>query len=387
MDHYASTLLEGDAHVMRYLGKETHINQIPLALQRTREEEIANSGMFRKFCVGQTYYNVKTSDYGKRSKQTSTNPLRNAEFLGDSGKILIAFFMIGLLTRFIVDREAKAKLTEEYRMIEGNLQQADVVIKEYNLEHDQVKQKIQELKHRKEDLIAQKRDVQIAAQSYNMKLSKLADTKAQLEDLKQKPATHLAKIKQFEREAEKYKAEEDRYVQDYVKSLKKYVDCYEMRNVYKLQEIHANEKFRAIRTYSTEQDKALSEAESELAKAKKSYQGAQRQAQVYKKECEDAGANLSEELYAQFQDILRKWKEEGTDETLETLEEKIAEEKGRAEGIRFANPDAMKHYEERKIEIDRLQKKINGIHGGIENCREEIAKLRVCIVTQWNSIF
>lgn len=247
------------------------------------------------------------------------------------------------------------------------------------MEHDQIKQRLQEVKHEKEDLIAQKRDVQIAVQSYNMKLGKLEDAKRQLEGLEQRPATLHAKIEHLKTEVLDHQAEEERLVQSYVKTLKKYVECYEMRNIYKLQEIHANEKFRAIRTYATEQDKVLNTAETELARAKRSYQSAQRQAQVYKKECEEAGANLSEELLVQFQEILRKWKEEGTDETLETLEEKIAEEKGRAEGIRFANPDAMKHYEIRKIEIERLQQKIDGILGAMEDCKKEIARIKVCV--------
>lgn len=92
MDHYASGLLEGDPHVMRYLGAAAKISAIPLALNHSREEEIANSGIFRKFCVGQTFYNVKVSDYGRKSKQTSTTPIRNSQFLGEAGMILSFLF-------------------------------------------------------------------------------------------------------------------------------------------------------------------------------------------------------------------------------------------------------------------------------------------------------
>ncbi|KAG2201411.1 hypothetical protein INT47_001460 [Mucor saturninus] len=359
MDYYASDILEGDPHVMRYLAQEARISKIPLALSHSSEENISNSGIFQKFCVGQTYYNVKTAEYGKRNKQTSTTPIRTAEYLGEA-----------------VDNEAKNQLMEEYRTMEGNLQQADVMIKEYNLEHDQIKQKVQAYKHQKEDLISQKRDVQLAAQAYNMKLGKLEDLKKQLELLKQKPAVLQERIHKLKEDVVTQKSAEERFVKKYAQTLQKYVDCYEMRNIYKLQEIHANEKFKAIRNYATEQDKVLHDAENNLAAAKRSYQSAQRQALVYKKECEEAGNNLAEELHTLFQEILRKWKEEGTEETLETLEEKIAEEKGRAEGIRFANPDAMLHYEERKVEIDRLQQKIDSLDGDIEECKRQIATVK-----------
>jgi hypothetical protein len=86
MDHFVINLLEGEKHVLRYLCKECKLHLIPLALQRSREEEIVNTDAFQKFCVGKTYYNVKKSDYGKRSKQTSTSPIRDAELIGDSGK-------------------------------------------------------------------------------------------------------------------------------------------------------------------------------------------------------------------------------------------------------------------------------------------------------------
>jgi hypothetical protein len=74
MDHFVINLLEGEKHVLRYLCKECKLHLIPLALQRSREEEIVNTDAFQK------------SDYGKRSKQTSTSPIRDAELIGDSGK-------------------------------------------------------------------------------------------------------------------------------------------------------------------------------------------------------------------------------------------------------------------------------------------------------------
>lgn len=92
MDHYAVDLLEGDPHVIRYLAKACHLNLIPLALKHSREEQVVNSGYFRKFCIGETYYNVKVADYGNRSKQTSTAPLRPAEYFSDSGKVFLYLF-------------------------------------------------------------------------------------------------------------------------------------------------------------------------------------------------------------------------------------------------------------------------------------------------------
>ncbi|GAA5809321.1 hypothetical protein MFLAVUS_002728 [Mucor flavus] len=359
MDHYAISLLEGDPHVIRYLAKESKLNLIPLALKHSREEDIVNSGLFQKFCVGTTYYNVKVSEYGRRSKQTSTTPLRNAEFFGDS-----------------VDRVAKATLTDEYRNIEASLQQADVVIREHNLEYERVKRKIEEYKHKKEDLVAQKRDVQREAQDYTKKLHVLKRTKIDLEESKKRPQAMLEKIKELEAKIEETIADEEKLVQDYVIALKKFVDLYENRNVYDLQKIYATEKYTTIDNYCKDQVRVLQVAENDLLSAKRQLQLAQRQAQNYMQECEHAGNNLSEELHVQFQEILRNWRAEGTAETLESLEQRIAIDKDRVAAIRYANPNAMKNYEARKLEIESLEQKIETNKMNISDYKHEITELR-----------
>lgn len=72
---------------------ENYINKYPVALQCSREQEIVNNGGFGKFAIGRTFYNVKTSLYGRRGKQTTTTSLRNAEFLGDSSKLRVTSVM------------------------------------------------------------------------------------------------------------------------------------------------------------------------------------------------------------------------------------------------------------------------------------------------------
>ena len=86
MDHFASDLLVGDRMVIDYLCKDKQLHLFPVALKRAHEEELVNHSPFQKFCIDNTYYNVKTSSYGRRSKQTSTSFVRSAEYFGDTGK-------------------------------------------------------------------------------------------------------------------------------------------------------------------------------------------------------------------------------------------------------------------------------------------------------------
>lgn len=202
-------------------------------------------------------------------------------------------------------------------------------------------------------------------------------SKAELEESKKRPQLLLEKINQLESKIEEIKETEEALVQDYIVNLKTYVEYYERRNMFDLQKIFATEKFNAINTYCREQTKILQIAEQTYSQEKRQLALAQREAQRYMRDCEDAGANLSEELHVQFQEILRAWKTEGTSESLDSLTQKIAQEKTRVEAIRFANPNAMKNYEDRKRQIELLEQKIESNKSKILHCRDEIATLRV----------
>lgn len=86
MDFFVSDLIEAPNYILKTLCLENYINRYPVAIQSSREEGIVNSGIFGKFAIGRTLYNVKTSLYGNRSKQTTTTMVRNAEYLGDTSK-------------------------------------------------------------------------------------------------------------------------------------------------------------------------------------------------------------------------------------------------------------------------------------------------------------
>lgn len=208
-----------------------------------------------------------------------------------------------------------------------------------------------ELKHKKEDLQAQKRDIQIALQNYMRKIKRLEQAKSELEEAKKSPEQLKRNIEKLQEKADTIKAQSEVHLKNYIRTLKNYVDIFETHNIYKLQHTHATAKHAAARNYFMSQNARLSEAEQGLANAQKEYTLAARAARLYKEECETAGGDLDDNLRPQFQEILRKWKEEGTLETAESLETQIQELTGKVAGIRYANPNAMAHYEERKLEV------------------------------------
>lgn len=91
MDYFVTDLIDAPPYVLKTLCMEKYINKYPVALKCSKEQAVVNSGIFRKFAIGQTLYNVITSRYGEQGKQTTTTMVRNAEFLGDSSKLILGF--------------------------------------------------------------------------------------------------------------------------------------------------------------------------------------------------------------------------------------------------------------------------------------------------------
>ncbi|KAI8098336.1 P-loop containing nucleoside triphosphate hydrolase protein [Gilbertella persicaria] len=320
MDYFVSDLIQCPDPIFRLLCNEVYINMIPVALECSRELDIVNSNIFRKFAIGQTFYNVKTSIY--------------------------------------VDVEARTQLTEQIRTIQGNMQQTDVEIKELHVEHDRIKQLLEELKHKKEDLQARKRDIQIQLQRYEKFKHRLQMTRSELEELKRNLKKTRGKFGNL-------------------KNPFKCIKLYEKRNIAHIESAFYDAKHTAARNYRKEHASVLEGAERNLSAAKKDYMIAEKETRRAMEACKEAGHELPEELDEAFKEIVTKWKEEGgLDITSEDLESKIAEEKGKAEGIRFANPHAMKHYEERKREIAGLEAKMEQNKQKLETFRNKISTIK-----------
>ncbi|KAI8377088.1 hypothetical protein EDC96DRAFT_251133 [Choanephora cucurbitarum] len=363
MDYFVSDLIQCPDLIFRFLCSESKINLMPVALQSARELDIVNSNIFQKFSIGQTAYNVKTSLYGKQSKQTITNSVRRAYFLGNS-----------------VDVDAKTRLTEEIRTIQGNMQQMDVEIKELHNEHDRIKQQLEELKHRKEDLQAQKRDVQLRVQKFEKIKYRLQSTRAELEDLKKRPEEDKAKIQELEMSVERLLEKEGSALDTYEKALERCIESYEERNITQAQYAFFDAKHTAVRNYYKEHSAALEAAERNMNAAKKDFKAAESETKKAMDACQHVNRELPDELSDAYKEIIQKWKEEGElPITIEELESKIEEEKGKAEGIRFANPHAMQHYEERKRKIAELEEKIGKNRERLEAFHNEIESLK----NQW----
>ncbi|KAI9477764.1 MAG: hypothetical protein EXX96DRAFT_225498 [Benjaminiella poitrasii] len=359
MDDFVINLIEAPEYIKRYLCSERKLHLYPVALKCTREREVVSSGIFAKFNVDQTAYIVKKSLYGAQAKQTTATSIRNAEYLSDS-----------------IDMEAQNNLKDEIRSIQASIQQADIVIKELSNEHDKIKQTMEEKRHIKEDLQAQKKDAQFALQRYNVGKQTLADLKEELVELKKLPEEDKKMIEQLEEDIKSISNQESELLHEFEKMLERAISLYEQRNLLSLQYTHLDAKFNAIRNYNRSQNAQLEEAEKIMSRAKGEYKVAERDVKQYMNECKEVGRDIPDDLDEAFKEILIQWKEGGLQITFEELDNAISAKQGEIDFCRFANPNSMKHYEERKIEIARLEEKIALNKTEIENYKNKISQLR-----------
>lgn len=331
LDYYISDLLDGPKYVIDTLCLDTYINLIPATINRINEQQVVDAGLFQKFAAGETYYVVKTSNYGKRSKQTQTSIIPRAQYLSDT-----------------IDTEAQSNLKEEMKSLSASIQQADVILKGLSREHDQIKAKLDEKKHAKEDQQAQKRDIQKKVQTYEQHLRRLEQLKVELVEMRKRPEEEKAEITRMEEQIEQMADQEDALITNHAKYMEKVVEFFQERNKAAMLSYFMDTKNKAIETYAATQTENLNNAQKAMLSAKDQLLLAQRETKQYMEASKTAGNDLPEELREEFNDIVRKWKEEGLQISIIELENRIAEEEGKVAGIRYANADAMSHYQERK---------------------------------------
>ncbi|KAI8647313.1 hypothetical protein BD408DRAFT_171311 [Parasitella parasitica] len=363
MEYYVVDLLDGPKYVIDTLCQDANINLIPVTINPINEQAVVSANLFQKFVAGDTFYNTKTSIYGRRSKQTQTSIIQPARFLDNT-----------------IDTDAQANLKEEMRSLQASIQQADIILKELGREHDKIKAKLEEKKHLKEDQQSQKRDVQKRFQQYQQILRKLTQYKAELVDIRKRPEEQKAEIARMEKDVWRMADEEDILLMTYTKLLEKAIDEFEQRNKAAMLYHFMGVKSKTIESFANTQTENLNNARTAMNNAKNQYLTAKKETKEYMETSKTAGNDLPDELREEFNEVVLKWKqEEGLKVTLTELNNKIAEDEGKVSAIRYANADAMSHYQERKQAIETLEAKANQTGDILNKYRIQIQKIK----SQW----
>ncbi|CAO3703824.1 unnamed protein product [Rhizopus stolonifer] len=360
LEHYMVDLLQAPEFLLKYLCLEKKINLVPVSLQMIDEERIVNSGVFRKFTAAQNYYNVKPNKYSNNF-QTEVNVLRPAQLLNDS-----------------IDSEFRSSLIEKCKTHHANILQCDQDTKELAKEAESIKQTIQELESEKNDLQHKKRDVVLDSQKYERAKRLLEQKLVEFRELENEPEKDKARIDQFKAKLQELLDEETVTLLRFTDLSHDLAAIFKSHSRRQLEVVETSARYETMKLYIRSQQTALNEAQSMLAGYKREHDARAKRVSIYMTEARNAGRGLSGELKDAFKEIVTQFKDGGETEfkTLEELGLKIAEKEGEADAINFANPNAMKHYEERVAEIEKLNAKIEGDQKNMESLDAKIAGLK-----------
>ncbi|CEJ02429.1 hypothetical protein RMCBS344292_16435 [Rhizopus microsporus] len=358
-EHYMVDLVQAPKYLLKYICLETKMNMIPVSLKPTDERHIANSGIFQKFTAAQSYYNVRPNRYRHGTYQTEVNHLPPARVLNDS-----------------VDNEERRNLIESIRTHQANMQQCEQDLKELSKKKDTIDQAIRELEFKKSDLQSQKRDIHIAAQQYEARKRRLRQLVEERDQLKNEPEEDRVKMDRYKEMIQELIEEEAEHLSNYTNIAEKMVEAYRACSRRKLESIVATAKYDALKSYIRNQASALEEAQKTLSSYKREHDMLANRVKTLMGAVRTAGKELSDGLREEFTAVVRHWKENGPTYTVEELGLKIREKEGEASAIRYANPDAMRHFEERMSKINQLQRTIDVRKRDLEEINAKITELR-----------
>lgn len=333
-DYYVSDLLDGPKYVIDTLCLDAYINLIPVTINYIDEQHVIDTGLFKKFAADDTFYTVNTSNYGRRTKQIQTNIIPEAQYLNN-----------------VTNTEAQIKLKEEMKFIIASIQQTDITLKDLNQEQNKIRGKLEEKKHVKEDQQAQLRDVQERIQKYKQQLRKLERLNVELVEKRNRFEEDKADIHILKEHVEKITDKEGGLIASQANYIEKVVKLFEKRNKAAMLSHFVDIKNQTVRINAAAQNESLNNAHKAMLSANDEFLNAQRETKEYMEAIKTAGNDLPEELREQFNDILRRWREEGVQTTIGELKDHIAREEGKIKGIRNVNTDTISHYNLRKQNV------------------------------------
>lgn len=256
------------------------------------------------------------------------------------------------------------------------MQQCEQDLKELSKKKDTIDQAIRELEFKKSDLQSQKRDIHIAAQQYEARKRRLRQLVEERDQLKNEPEEDRVKMDRYKEMIQELIEEEAEHLSNYTNIAEKMVEAYRACSRRKLESIVATAKYDALKSYIRNQASALEEAQKTLSSYKREHDMLANRVKTLMGAVRTAGKELSDGLREEFTAVVRHWKENGPTYTVEELGLKIREKEGEASAIRYANPDAMRHFEERMSKINQLQRTIDVRKRDLEEINAKITELR-----------
>ncbi|KAJ3090460.1 Structural maintenance of chromosomes protein 5 [Quaeritorhiza haematococci] len=348
-NNYILDFVEGPAPVLVALCSLSQIGRIPVSLGEVDNYRVESDRRINKYVAGTTTYTVAR---GHGQTSTRAQRLRNPKFLVIS-----------------VDVERKAAIEQQLHQVQQELLQLGEQLKTINQEDQRIRSQYEGKKAEKAKLQDEKKAIVQQKQAYDRQKAE-RDTKViQLSTLESDGTSLEEQEAALKREFREVVVERAKLALQYKAHMKAGVGLKEeyMRAILKsiqtdieIKETEAQCQGGAMRLRDLEQLLAAATRRTEELKA-----SARRTLAAAK----ESGADLSE-------DDKEEMREKYENKTIEELEELLAQYRARADLYNNTNPLVIQEYNERKADIERLKRKLEGKDRELQKAREEVQRIR-----------
>ncbi|KAI7875309.1 P-loop containing nucleoside triphosphate hydrolase protein [Lichtheimia hyalospora FSU 10163] len=363
MDYFVHELLEGPQYVIKALAESCYIHLVPVSLRQLNENRIAQSGVFRKFAMNDSIYEVRKYNFGQGGQQTTVRAVRRSEFFTDS-----------------LDSDRRKQLTNKLSELEQIQQNLDDKVKKMEKIENELVQKLNDLRYARNDKKATKRDIQMARMRWEQMRAKIDEMEDELQSKRAEPENSEDLIKELKKEMVAQVKERAGLSARFMNTLKDHVNRITERNISELAVIQAAGKCTAAKEYSRNQTIVLEQAKQAHRQVASNCQQKRHRLQTFRESAERAGRNLAPELKEEFRQIRNQWRENGSlEQSTYEIEEEINRSKAKADTLKTNNPKALEQFEARKREIDQLSEKIEGNQQKLDSLKDKILNVK----NQW----
>lgn len=191
-----------------------------------------------------------------------------------------------------------------------------------------------------------------------------------MESKREATAEFLTHVKKLDRQHDLAVIRKSKYALEYKNLVEKIRDCHDELLEAQIRHIEAQSDVEGL---TARNEDIVRELEAEEARKNHAEQEAKRVQAVAKKALELVKTIMAHGDYKSFEHEVTN-PPEGT--TVETLEADIAAEESKLEYMQLNNPNALREYERRQEEVDRLKEKIDTTEANLEKLGRRITKIR-----------
>jgi len=357
-DGWAVDFIDGPTPVLEMLISSAQIDQCPIGRGELTDEQykLLNENMgLKRFVSGQTSYAVsRRREYGPQAVSTSVRPVQSAKYWTDQP----------------VDASARREIQQRIDTANSELKELTDLVKPLKADMAVLKQKGEDLRKEIEDIKKEKAVLQSAWSAQKALPDKIQAEEETLEGKIRDGEEVQEQRRKLRTQADHAVLRRAKKTLDYKEHITKLRNCHD--EIIEA-EIRLVEAISDVASLKERNEDTVRERDVEQEKVRTIEAEAKRVKDVARKAMETCAVLMNDPANA---DHIDAFKNIPGGLTVEGLELDIGAEESKLEFIHAGNPNAIKDYEKREAEVERLKAKITETETSLSEIFRNITRIR-----------